>query len=141
MTASVEGTSTAKQGRTARYVAINDRYGTLELSVVTGKRVVRTTTYGYHVERVECDFGAAAFRLEKYAAQQVEGEENVYHVLLDLAPEGDHPSHSCECKGFLAHGHCKHLESLLALHRAGRLTCTATTTSSTASDQQKAEVA
>jgi hypothetical protein len=28
---------------------------------------------------------------------------------------------SCECMGFLAHGHCKHVEGLLALMREGQL--------------------
>lgn len=29
--------------------------------------------------------------------------------------------HGCTCHGFVAHGHCKHTESLLALIEAGKL--------------------
>jgi hypothetical protein len=28
---------------------------------------------------------------------------------------------TCECKGFLRHNHCKHLDSLRALRTAGKL--------------------
>ena len=38
-----------------------------------------------------------------------------YHVNLN----GD--ASTCECKGFLRWGHCRHVESLLALQAAGRL--------------------
>ena len=31
------------------------------------------------------------------------------------------PDSTCECKGFDAHGHCKHCESLLAQQAAGKL--------------------
>jgi hypothetical protein len=46
----------------------------------------------------------------------VDGE--TYHVCLD--PAGGR--HSCECRGFLRHGHCKHVEALWALRAAGQLT-------------------
>src|SRR4051794_38799657 len=38
-----------------------------------------------------------------------------YSVLLDGNDS------RCDCKGFDSHGHCKHVESLLALQQRGRL--------------------
>ena len=57
------------------------------------------------------DFGAA-FELEKFGTQ---GGER-YHVLLS-----EDGQHSCECKGFLRWGRCKHTDGLAALTRAGKL--------------------
>ena len=65
----------------------------------------------YLLSRLPSDFGEA-FRLEKFPPQGGE----VYHVLL-----GDGGKHSCECKGFLRWGKCKHADGLAALKRAGRL--------------------
>ena len=31
------------------------------------------------------------------------------------------PDSTCDCKGFESHGHCKHVESLLALQQRGKL--------------------
>ena len=31
------------------------------------------------------------------------------------------PDSECDCKGFESHGHCKHVESLLALQQRGKL--------------------
>ena len=31
------------------------------------------------------------------------------------------PDSTCDCKGHVAHGHCKHVESLLALQERGKL--------------------
>lgn len=72
----------------------------------------------YLIERLATDFGTAAFRLEK--VEMVDGEplpslESAYCV--NLHPDGS----SCECKGHLKHGHCKHVESLTALKLAGQL--------------------
>src|SRR5262249_29706008 len=64
----------------------------------------------YRVWPLASDFGSS-FALEKFGA----GER--YHVLLDSAGG----QHSCECKGFLRWGHCKHVEGLLALRKAGQL--------------------
>jgi hypothetical protein len=62
----------------------------------------------YFLTPVAADFGKG-FLLEKI------GAEESYHVNLN-----DERS-SCECKGFLAHGHCKHRDGLAALAAAGRL--------------------
>jgi hypothetical protein len=37
------------------------------------------------------------------------------HVLLE------HDGRTCDCKGFLRHGHCKHADAILKLGRLGKL--------------------
>ena len=76
------------------------------VTITAGKR-----TADYLLSRLPSDFGEA-FRLEKFPPQGGE----VYHVLLN-----DGGAHSCECKGFLRWGRCKHADGLAALKRAGRL--------------------
>ena len=58
---------------------------------------------------------ANGFRLEKVNPVPAEGEPDHYDVLLD----GERST--CECQGFLRWGHCKHVESLLALIKCGKL--------------------
>jgi hypothetical protein len=74
--------------------------------------VVRISVGGksqdYFLCPLAADFGAA------YLLEKIGGEE-AYHVNLN----GEQSS--CECKGFLAHGHCKHRDGLAALAAAGRL--------------------
>ncbi len=65
----------------------------------------------YFLSEVPSDFGRG-FRLEKFG---VMGPET-YHV--HLATDG---RPTCECKGFLRWGRCKHADGLAALKRAGRL--------------------
>jgi len=62
----------------------------------------------YHVCRVPSDFGAA-FRVEKFGG-------NSYDVCL-YAPEG----HLCDCIAHQHRGICRHVQSLVALDRAGKL--------------------
>jgi hypothetical protein len=66
--------------------------------------------FGYYIRRLFSDFGFA-FELTKFGAQG----SGCYCVLLDGARS------SCECKGFLRWGHCKHVTGLGQLWRAGRL--------------------
>jgi hypothetical protein len=63
----------------------------------------------YFITRLATHFGVA-FRLV-----QMIGEHLRYDVLLDSRRS------SCECKGFLHWGHCKHVEGLQALLDAGRI--------------------
>jgi hypothetical protein len=65
----------------------------------------------YAVKRLPSDFGAA-YSVEK----TFNGDGTVYHVHLS-----DDGAMSCECKGHLRWGHCKHAEALLALRQAGKL--------------------
>jgi hypothetical protein len=59
-----------------------------------------------------------AFRLEKIIPVEdgpaQRGE--VYQVCFE-----DQHNHTCECKGHLHRGHCKHIDALTALRDAGRL--------------------
>lgn len=64
----------------------------------------------YLVRPIPSDFGTA-FAVEKIA----DPEGKSYAVNLT----GN--SGSCECKGFLRWGHCKHSDGLMALRRAGQL--------------------
>jgi hypothetical protein len=68
----------------------------------------------YFCRRIESEIGGIAFELTKVEPREGEGEETVYHVLLDAASG----KHSCDCKGHLRWGHrtlCKHIASLLTL--------------------------
>jgi hypothetical protein len=58
---------------------------------------------------------ASGFRLEKVNPAPAEGEPDHYDLLL----EGKRST--CECKGFLHYGHCKHVDSLRALVQCGKL--------------------
>ena len=64
----------------------------------------------YCVRPLPSDFGEA-FEVEKIFVP----DGNTYHVNLD--GEGG----SCECKGYLRWGHCRHVEGLKALRAAGQL--------------------
>ena len=64
----------------------------------------------YFLSAVPADFGTG-FKLEKI------GGGETYHVNLAADPK----QHSCECKGFGRWAHCKHVDGLAALQRAGRL--------------------
>jgi hypothetical protein len=68
------------------------------------------TVADYYLRPLASDFGQG-FELEKFSHQ---GSET-YHVNLN-----GRESH-CECKGFLRHGHCKHIDGLQALLAAGQL--------------------
>jgi hypothetical protein len=65
----------------------------------------------YFLNRVPADFGTG-FEVEKI--DPLNGNIT-YHVNLN----GD--ASTCECKGFLRWGHCRHVESLTALQAAGQL--------------------
>src|SRR5215831_6583355 len=69
-------------------------------------------TTAYKLTRLPSDFGTA-FCLEK--AQQGDGPEDHYDVLLDVACT------SCECLGNLRWNRCKHVESLQALVKQGKI--------------------
>ena len=64
----------------------------------------------YWMWAIKADFGVG-LKLEKFSA--LGGE--VYDVNLDG------PRSSCECKGFLRWGHCKHVSACKALQKAGKL--------------------
>lgn len=58
------------------------------------------------------DADVSAFTLEKIGDN---GEDSVKYNIENVLPL------KCECKGFLNHGHCKHLKAIEALQEKGRL--------------------
>ncbi len=74
------------------------------VKVVEGKKLDH-----YAVTPIPSDWGTA-FTVEKLGAEQ-----EPYHVCLAGADS------TCDCKGHLRHGHCRHVEGLTALANAGRL--------------------
>jgi hypothetical protein len=93
--------------RTARLLDIGGR---LVLTITEWfVRTARATSY--HLRPLATDFGTA-FELTKFSSAGGE----VYHV---------HPDHqlgdSCDCKGFVAHRHCKHRNCIAELVRRGLL--------------------
>jgi hypothetical protein len=65
-------------------------------------------TADYFLCRIASDWG------QGFTVEQIGGTE-LYHVHLD----GD--KRTCDCKGHLRHGHCKHSDGLAALVAAGKL--------------------
>jgi hypothetical protein len=103
-------TATRKpRARSERSVRLLDVEGQLVLQITmrTGRRA---ECVQYHLTRLPSDFGTA-FELRKSACC---GEE-VYHVLLNGAES------SCECKGHLRWGKCKHVSALARLLEMGRI--------------------
>lgn len=73
-------------------------------------RTVKSTLYHLRVLATDYGFGV---ELEKFSCEK---EPGTYHVHLD-AELGD----SCDCKGFLRWGHCKHRDCVAELVRRGLL--------------------
>lgn len=77
------------------------------VSILEGKRVLKVARY--LLQRLRSDWGRA-FRVTKFIMDG--GDGSSYDVLL---------GESCECQGYLRHGHCRHLESLAELAGRGEL--------------------
>jgi hypothetical protein len=65
----------------------------------------------YTAVRVPADFGTG------YLVEKTTDPNSSYHVLIAAAPG----RHSCECKGWLRWGRCRHVSALLALKAAGKI--------------------
>jgi hypothetical protein len=94
-----------KPPRTIRLVRSPSADGVGVFCVSAGKE---SAFYALH--EVPCEIGGRGFAVHRL------GLGELYHVRVG-APEDC----SCECKGFLAHGHCRHVLGLLALIREGKL--------------------
>src|SRR5262249_45882943 len=89
----------------ARSATIYNVAGFTTLRLVADRKTSR-----YHVESLPSDFGTA-FSLTELDRDDAES----YDLLLDAVAS------SCTCKGHTCHGHCKHVEALDALRKAGAL--------------------
>ncbi len=100
--------------RPPRTLSYNPLVGSLHLTV--GKE-----SFAYWLDVLPHQFGAGvvAVRLTKLAAYHVEGEPDNYDVVVSPGGKGD----GCECRGFLRHRHCKHLDGVRLLVETGKLTC------------------
>jgi hypothetical protein len=109
-------TKSRKRVKPERHVAIskscNGVYA-LAITIGTGEKAKQ---FGYYVRRIPADFGLA-FHFEKFETEKVEGEDSEYEVNIDL----QRGYHSCTCKGNTYCGHCKHVESVLALIKSGKI--------------------
>ncbi|HEY7308391.1 MAG TPA: hypothetical protein VH643_03410 [Gemmataceae bacterium] len=68
-------------------------------------------TFAYWLRIIDADYGIG-FEVRKPLP-----ENETYHVHYDPARRLS----TCDCKGGLHHGHCKHQEAILALIRTGKL--------------------
>jgi hypothetical protein len=64
----------------------------------------------YIFREIPCEIGGRGFIVQRL------GQEIEYHVRIGATEEC-----SCECRGFLAHSHCRHIMGLLALDKEGVL--------------------
>lgn len=96
--------------KTLRFLRYVPATGTLTLRVVRGRQTVETA---YSLERIGSQFGDG-FRLTKNVGHA--GDECDRYD-LHLSDEG----HTCECRGNLQHGHCKHVDAVVRLRDLGMI--------------------
>ncbi|HYT91337.1 MAG TPA: SWIM zinc finger family protein [Gemmataceae bacterium] len=92
-------------GRTIRLVRAPTRDGVGVFSIAAGGKM---GFYTFH--EIPCFIGGKGFAVHRL------GLGNLYHVRI-----GEPEDCSCECLGYLRHGHCRHVLGLLALDRHGKL--------------------
>ena len=90
-----------------RLLDVGEGRRVLVIRVTEGRKAKETY---YHLTKLATDFGRG-FRLHK---SDFDGGE-VYHVNLDG------PRSTCECKGWLRWGHCKHRDAMQELVNLGRV--------------------
>ena len=95
----------AKPKRTIRLVRAPADDGVGVFSISVGANTVH-----YTLREIRCDIGGRGFAVHRL------GLGPLYHVRV-----GRPYDCSCECKGFLYHGYCRHILGLLALIREGKL--------------------
>jgi hypothetical protein len=96
---------TPRLPRTIRLVQPPDQHGVAVFTVHAGRAAAH-----YTFREIPCDIGGRGFAVHRL------GLGRLYHVRV-----GRPEDCSCECLGFLAHGHCRHILGLLALIREGKL--------------------
>jgi hypothetical protein len=102
------GAGKAKEGRTCQVWNAGGGRWVLQLTYWRPRRSAEDQFY--HLTAIKSDWGRA-FEVRKL---QADGGE-VYHV--NITSDGP----TCDCKGFARWDHCKHVESLTALHLRGKL--------------------
>lgn len=111
MTTATKSRKRVKPERRVR-LALPIREGNASVLVIS----VGKDTHVYSITRLPSDFGAA-FQLTKGELRQnaPETEELQATARYDVCLNGERST--CECKGFLHHGHCKHVDGLTTLHQ------------------------
>jgi hypothetical protein len=94
-----------KPSRSIRLVRPPSADGVGVFSVTAGGK-----TAFYTLREIDCQIGGRGFAVHRT------GLGELYHVRV-----GDPQDSSCECMGFLRHGHCRHVLGLRALVRCGKL--------------------
>jgi hypothetical protein len=64
----------------------------------------------YTFQEIPCEIGGRGFAMHRL------GMGDLYHVRIDTRADS-----TCECMGFLRHGHCKHILALTALVENSRI--------------------
>jgi hypothetical protein len=95
----------ASSGRTICLVRPPTLDGVGVLSIAAGGK---TVYYTFH--EIPCFIGGRGFAVHRL------GLGTLYHVRI-----GSPEDCSCECLGYLRHGHCRHVLGLLALERHGKI--------------------
>jgi len=78
--------------------------------VLTSRQVLsknREQLDNYTVESIPADYGRRLLLFK---------EDGTSYAVRLSGPDSE-----CDCKGHASHGHCKHVDALLALERAGKL--------------------
>jgi hypothetical protein len=96
----------AKPARSIRLAVRPEFNGLGIVQIAVGKEQA-----DYFLTLIPAEFGKG-FKVEKIG---LHANDPAYHVNID----GD--KRSCECKGFLRHGHCKHADGLAELVAACQL--------------------
>src|SRR2546421_1487433 len=91
--------------RTVRLTTTDAGTSALVIRQKQGNRAEQVDAY--FLEPIPSQMGGRGLILHKH-------DGTSYCVRLDGSDS------SCDCKGFVSHGHCKHCESLLALQQRGR---------------------
>lgn len=96
-------TRTREKARTIRLLRAPSAEGPGIFCITSKKQ----STY-YVFQEIPCEIGGRGFALHRL------GLGTLYHTRVGARHEC-----SCECMGFLAHGHCKHIQGLLILMKHG----------------------
>jgi hypothetical protein len=83
---------------------------------IPGRRKGTVDVFVYRIHRISGTVAGAGFRLLRIETPRPDDDAGVYDVFLP-EPNGQHPHPlpSCDCKGFLRWGHCKHIDATIAL--------------------------